>query len=51
MLDKLSLRNDQPTTSQTTIGRLIGDLKKAQCLPKRVKLSLNETTGKLHETK
>ena len=49
LLDELCVNSSKSTISVSTIGRLIGDLKKGGRLLKRSKLSLNGRTGKLTE--
>jgi len=51
MLDKICIKAGQKTISESTIGRLISDLKKAGRFSKKLKLRIHAISGKLHEVK
>jgi transposase InsO family protein len=51
LLDEICKEQHQKLISESTIGRLIGDLKKSGKLSNPVRLSVNGATGKLREVK
>jgi len=51
LLSKYCLKNNVKMISNSTIGRIIDDLKKQGKIPEQIKLSLNGKTGRLIERK